>query len=93
MVRFSVSTMPHNMSLDSTSVLTGLVGCLALLFLWSRRPKNGIALPPGPKPIPILGNIRDIPSKQPWVWATKLAKQYGTIFQTPLPMKHQVSLV
>jgi len=66
--------------LSGMSFHSAFIGFLTalILFLWSRRSNaSRVALPPGPKPTPILGNIRDIPSKQPWLFATKLAKIYG----------------
>ncbi|KAF8891878.1 cytochrome P450 [Infundibulicybe gibba] len=41
----------------------------------SRRPP----LPPGPKGLPLLGNIRDIPSSRQWLAYTEWAKVYGEI--------------
>lgn len=64
-------------NLGSTYILTGL-GCLVAFLLWNQKPR-GAPLPPGPKPTPIFGNIKDIPLKEPWLWAERLAKQYGDV--------------
>ncbi|KAF8891877.1 cytochrome P450 [Infundibulicybe gibba] len=40
-----------------------------------RRPP----LPPGPKGLPLLGNIRDIPTSYHWLTYTEWAKVYGEI--------------
>lgn len=34
-------------------------------------------LPPGPKPLPLIGNLLDLPQEQEWVHWTKYAKLYG----------------
>jgi len=74
---------------ESIPILTGVVGFLAVLHLWlSRRSKAAIAVPPGPKPIPILGNLNDIPGKEPWFLAAKLAKQYGKVLRTSASGNH-----
>lgn len=62
----------------STFILAGLAGLLVSLFIWFRKPKASTAsLPPGPKPVPVLGNIRDLTAKELWLPAAEWAKQYG----------------
>jgi cytochrome P450 len=39
-----------------------------------------LRLPPGPTPIPFIGNKLDIPESQPWVQFEKWSKQYGPVF-------------
>jgi hypothetical protein len=73
---------------ESIPFLTGIIGFLAALYLWLSRRSNAISVPPGPKPIPILGNLNHIPGKEPWFLATKLAKQYGKVSRTSASRKH-----
>ncbi|KAI0753474.1 hypothetical protein C8Q80DRAFT_1152372 [Daedaleopsis nitida] len=35
--------------------------------------------PPGPKPLPILGNILSLAGKKPWHTFTALSKKYGDV--------------
>ncbi|KAF2099887.1 cytochrome P450 [Rhizodiscina lignyota] len=56
----------------------GIVVPLFLILIqdiikWSR-------LPPGPLPIPFIGNKFQIPQSKPWVQFEKWSKQYGPIF-------------
>ncbi|KAK4550448.1 hypothetical protein LTR36_000026 [Oleoguttula mirabilis] len=39
-----------------------------------------LRLPPGPTPLPFIGNKLDIPKSSPWIQFEKWSKQYGPIF-------------
>ncbi|KAJ7827129.1 cytochrome P450 [Mycena olivaceomarginata] len=53
---------------------------LAFWFIWQRKSKTQAgALPPGPTPVPILGNVRDLTAKELWLTATKWAKEFGDV--------------
>lgn len=43
------------------------------IYLWSR-------LPPGPLPLPFIGNKFDIPKSKPWLQFEQWSKKYGPIF-------------
>ncbi|KAL4063425.1 cytochrome P450 [Scleroderma citrinum] len=43
------------------------------------RPRFPLQYPPGPKPLPIFGNVRDLTTKELWLRAEKWAKEYGRI--------------
>jgi|HubBroStandDraft_3_1064219.scaffolds.fasta_scaffold1189761_1 hypothetical protein len=65
--------------------LTFLVDTLAaLLFVASIRAihdyrrRGGLPYPPGPRPLPIVGNILDIPKDFSWLAYTQFSKKYGT---------------
>ncbi|KIJ40114.1 hypothetical protein M422DRAFT_32381 [Sphaerobolus stellatus SS14] len=61
---------------DSTIIALGTL--VFALFVWFRRSKGG-PLPPGPKPMPFLGNIKDLTTKELWLPAREWAKQYGDV--------------
>ena len=53
--------------------------CLAVLCMaavWSYRPRK-VPLPPGPKPLPIIGNILDMPTTKPWEKYHEWCDLYG----------------
>jgi cytochrome P450 len=61
------------------SSLTGLSLVIALgvlihdVILWKR-------MPPGPQPLPFIGNKLDVPKKHPWIQFQEWSRQYGPIF-------------
>ncbi|KAH6919036.1 cytochrome P450 [Coprinopsis sp. MPI-PUGE-AT-0042] len=54
---------------------------LALALLRAKRAekRSRLPLPPGPKGLPLLGNLLDIPQEKPWEVYSEWAKQYGDI--------------
>ena len=43
------------------------------IILWRR-------MPPGPQPLPFIGNKRSVPAQYPWIKFQEWSKQYGPIF-------------
>ncbi|KAI0062665.1 cytochrome P450 [Artomyces pyxidatus] len=43
----------------------------------SRRRRRGLAYPPGPRPLPVVGNLFDIPPQYSWKAYAEWAKIYG----------------
>ncbi|XP_067239883.1 cytochrome P450, family 2, subfamily V, polypeptide 1 isoform X2 [Chanodichthys erythropterus] len=65
----------------------GIVLLLFILFLLisdqlrNRKPRN---YPPGPTPLPCVGNVFNLDAKQPHIHLTKLSDHYGNIFSLRL---------
>lgn len=86
-----VSENSENMLLSLASVQwTDAVTVFLLLFvifllisdqLRNRKPKN---YPPGPTPLPFIGNVYNLDTTQPHVHLTKLSDHYGNIFSLRL---------
>lgn len=50
------------------------------IHVWKqRRLRRGLPLPPGPKRLPILGNVFDLNVFEPWLTYTDWAKKYGDV--------------
>lgn len=52
------------------------------LYLLQKRPLKKAArnkYPPGPKPLPLVGNVTDLPTSFEWETFAEWAKQYGDI--------------
>lgn len=55
-------------------LLLGVIGVVVHdVILWKR-------MPPGPQPLPFIGNKFDIPAKYPWIQFQEWSRKYGPIF-------------
>ncbi|KAI0654024.1 cytochrome P450 [Cubamyces menziesii] len=63
---------------EALCVLLILSVSYILALSWKRR-SHASTLPPGPRGIPILGNVCDIPRDQPWVAFSNLSRKYGDV--------------
>nr|XP_020770235.1 cytochrome P450 2C18-like isoform X1 [Odocoileus virginianus texanus]XP_020770236.1 cytochrome P450 2C18-like isoform X1 [Odocoileus virginianus texanus]XP_020770237.1 cytochrome P450 2C18-like isoform X1 [Odocoileus virginianus texanus] len=77
--------------MDLAVALVLCLSCLLLLSLWKQRSGKG-KLPPGPTPLPILGNILQLDVKDISESLTKLSKIYGPVFTLYFGMKPTVVL-
>ncbi|KAJ8462758.1 hypothetical protein ONZ51_g10697 [Trametes cubensis] len=76
--------MDFSMPLNITEVLLVLFP-LVLVFIFYLRCEHGRkSLPPGPRGVPFLGNVFDIPQDQPWVVFSKISKQYGDVISVSI---------
>ncbi|GBE84279.1 Multifunctional cytochrome P450 monooxygenase af510 [Sparassis crispa] len=62
------------------SVVQFGVGLAVVVFIWIQlsKPKNS-SLPPGPNPLPVVGNVANLTAHQLWLRATQWAKEYGNV--------------
>ncbi|THH15228.1 hypothetical protein EW146_g5214 [Bondarzewia mesenterica] len=60
--------------------LLGAIASASIVFAWyCQRRALAVPLPPGPRPWPILGNLKDLRPEQPWLTASQWARKYGSI--------------
>nr|ABZ88706.1 cytochrome P450 1A1 [Mugil cephalus] len=77
----------------SESLVAVLTVCLAYLILKSFQDKipEGLSRLPGPKPLPIIGNVLEMGSR-PYLSLSEMSKRYGDVFQIQIGMRPVVVL-
>ncbi|KAM4696313.1 cytochrome P450 2C19-like [Rhinophrynus dorsalis] len=74
--------------LSATAVL--LIVCVIFLILnitWNRRQQGKGKLPPGPTPLPILGNVLQLKGNEVFKSLIELSKKYGPVYTIHLGME------
>jgi hypothetical protein len=86
---FQTPKMPLGFFLRFPLAVLGF--CLAIAYLLVRRKKHGeYPLPPGPKGLPIIGNLLDMPTSDEWVTFQKWSKDFGSnLFPSPFSESHR----
>ncbi|THH13653.1 hypothetical protein EW146_g6595 [Bondarzewia mesenterica] len=72
----------------SPLLAAGLIGLSAFLYSRLGKKRAPAPLPPGPKGLPLLANIADLPQFQPWVTFAKWGETYGAHVHRSLPLLH-----
>lgn len=75
--------------------LAATLFCIRCWTLWRRWVSRAIPYPPGPKGLPIIGNILDMPGRNEWETARQWGTQYGElarVFKPFPPRTHAESL-
>ncbi|KAK0193929.1 cytochrome P450 [Armillaria mellea] len=65
-------------------LLTSL-GALLLYRLLSSVRRRRLPLPPGPKGLPLIGNLWDVPAEYPWLTYAQWTATYGDVFYLDTP--------
>jgi hypothetical protein len=59
-------------------LLAAVVGFSGLAFLVMRTGKRRLPYPPGPRRLPVVGNLFSMPSREEWVTYMKWSKECGS---------------
>lgn len=55
------------------------IACLLLYTFWTHSRRKTLRLPPGPRALPLLGNILDMPTKHEWKTFYEWSQTYGML--------------
>ncbi|KAJ5199950.1 hypothetical protein N7491_009252 [Penicillium cf. griseofulvum] len=69
-----------------------IAGLLTGIFIVTRRKSTSLPLPPGPKPLPIIGNVHQAPKSHGWNTYREWSKQYGPIVHLNMLGQHVIIL-
>ncbi|KAM9305537.1 cytochrome P450 2K4-like [Gastrophryne carolinensis] len=76
--------------LTRTDILLYFTTFIALVIYWINGPKRTAKMPPGPKPLPFIGNLNLLDLKKPHQSLMELSKTYGEVFTLELGGKKTV---
>ena len=72
-----------------TNTLIPLVGIISAYVYLTRKRAPGLPKPPGPNPLPLIGNIFNLTAHQLWLRVTDWSKTYGELpTALALPLVH-----
>ncbi|NP_001085210.1 cytochrome P450 family 2 subfamily E member 1 L homeolog [Xenopus laevis] len=66
--------------MDPVSVLLSIVICIFIFKVFYGGNKESQNFPPGPKPLPLIGNLHMINMKKPHLTFMELAEKFGSVF-------------
>lgn len=70
---------------DPITLGLSIILCLSVaLFFYGRRRNAYYNLPPGPRPLPIIGNLHILDIKKPYQTLHQLSKKYGPVYTVQL---------
>ncbi|KAJ5496752.1 hypothetical protein N7463_008739 [Penicillium fimorum] len=74
------------------ATIVAIAGLLIGTYIVTRRKSTSLPLPPGPKPLPIIGNVHQAPKSHGWLTYRKWSKQYGPIVHLNMLGQHVIIL-
>lgn len=87
----STSVEHGDVTLPSILLALSIIG-IAVLIRWIQSKRRNMSLPPGPKGLPIVGNLFDLPTVQPWKTYLQWSEKYGDLVFLNLPAQPTIIL-
>lgn len=84
------ATMPS--ALNVLDVALALLGVLIVKAIVARK-RHPTPLPPGPKGLPIIGNVLDMPTSHEWYKFAEWGERYGTSFNLLHPLRREPNTI
>ncbi|KAG0698625.1 cytochrome P450 [Suillus ampliporus] len=76
------------MPLTPVLALFAVLGTICTIFFVRNKKPEGLAFPPGPKPLPVIGNLHDIPFKDEAAAYNEWAKEHGDLVYANVLGRH-----
>jgi cytochrome P450 family 619 len=75
-------------------MITAIVGVIVILvLLWNiSESRKRRALPPGPTPLPLIGNLHQLPKQKAYIKFTEWIPRYGPLMSFKLGSRNLVVL-
>ncbi|XP_077147708.1 cytochrome P450 2C8-like isoform X1 [Ranitomeya variabilis] len=69
---------------DPITLALSIILCLFFVLFFFGWKKNAYNLPPGPRPLPIIGNLHILDMNRPYLTMHELSKKYGPVYTLQL---------
>ncbi len=66
-------------SIRTLDISIAFVGFILAWHLFRRTRRSTARFPPGPRGLPLIGNLLDMPSEKEWLTFAKWGRKYGTV--------------
>ena len=74
--------MPALSLVLTIDILVLVSSIAAFLAIRDYQKRQGLPYPPGPRPLPLIGNLFDVPKEFSWLTYARLSKKYGKVYFT-----------